>query len=72
MGMRMTNLPTGTVTLVFTDIEGSTRLVDHLGPRYPDVITLATSTCHCGPCWPPALSGRRQLSVSLLTPGIAA
>jgi class 3 adenylate cyclase len=25
--------PTGTVTLLFTDIEGSTRLVDELGPE---------------------------------------
>jgi len=28
-----TSLPTGTVTFVFTDIEGSTRLVDALGPE---------------------------------------
>ncbi len=27
-------LPTGTVTLLFTDIEGSTRLLRRLGPRY--------------------------------------
>jgi class 3 adenylate cyclase len=25
------NLPTGTVTLLFTDIEGSTRLIEELG-----------------------------------------
>jgi predicted ATPase/predicted negative regulator of RcsB-dependent stress response len=30
-------LPTGTVTLLFTDIEGSTRLLDELGDRYADV-----------------------------------
>jgi predicted ATPase/class 3 adenylate cyclase len=36
----MANLPTGTVTLVFTDIEGSTRLLSHLGDAYED--TLAT------------------------------
>jgi predicted ATPase len=30
-------LPTGTVTLLFTDIEGSTRLLDELGDRYQDV-----------------------------------
>ncbi|MDR7418170.1 MAG: tetratricopeptide repeat protein [Armatimonadota bacterium] len=28
------DLPTGIVTLVFTDIEGSTRLMQELGPRY--------------------------------------
>jgi predicted ATPase len=33
----MPDLPTGTVTLLFTDIEGSTRLLDELGPRYQDV-----------------------------------
>jgi class 3 adenylate cyclase/streptogramin lyase len=30
----MTQLPTGTVTLLFTDIEGSTRLLKALGDRY--------------------------------------
>jgi predicted ATPase/class 3 adenylate cyclase len=32
------NLPTGTVTFLFTDIEGSTRLLQALGPRYRDVL----------------------------------
>src|SRR6266487_3647149 len=31
--MAMTKQPSGTVTLVFTDIEGSTRLLDKLGPE---------------------------------------
>jgi len=31
-------LPTGTVTFLFTDIEGSTRLLDRLGDRYPAVL----------------------------------
>jgi predicted ATPase/class 3 adenylate cyclase len=30
----MTQLPTGTVTFLFTDIEGSTRLLQELGPDY--------------------------------------
>ena len=30
--------PGGTVTLLFTDIEGSTRLLQHLGPRYADLL----------------------------------
>src|SRR5437763_16520566 len=34
----MQHLPTGTVTLLFTDIEGSTRLLEQLGPRYPEVL----------------------------------
>jgi predicted ATPase/class 3 adenylate cyclase len=34
----MRELPTGTLTLLFTDIEGSTRLLDALGDRYPDVL----------------------------------
>ena len=33
----MVELPTGTVTFVFTDIEGSTRLLQELGDRYPGV-----------------------------------
>src|SRR5260370_15217977 len=34
----MQNLPAGTVTLLFTDIEGSTRLLQRLGERYADVL----------------------------------
>ena len=30
----MPDLPTGTVTFLFTDIEGSTRLLQRLGPDY--------------------------------------
>jgi class 3 adenylate cyclase len=32
----MTGLPAGSVTLLFTDIEGSTRLLEELGDRYAD------------------------------------
>jgi predicted ATPase/class 3 adenylate cyclase len=32
------SLPTGTVTFLFTDIEGSTRLLQHLGDRYAEVL----------------------------------
>src|SRR6478672_11564810 len=34
----MAELPTGTVTFLFTDIEGSTQLLQRLGPRYGDVL----------------------------------
>jgi predicted ATPase/class 3 adenylate cyclase len=34
----MPSLPTGTVSLVFTDIEGSTRLLEALGERYADAL----------------------------------
>jgi predicted ATPase/class 3 adenylate cyclase/Tfp pilus assembly protein PilF len=34
----MPELPTGTVTLLFSDIEGSTSLLQHLGNRYADVL----------------------------------
>ncbi len=34
----MTSLPTGTVTFLFTDIEGSTRLLQQLGDRYAEVL----------------------------------
>ncbi len=34
----MADLPTGTVTFLFTDIEGSTQLLQRLGPRYADVL----------------------------------
>src|SRR5207248_4193051 len=34
----MAGLPSGTVTLLFTDIEGSTRLLQRLGERYAEVL----------------------------------
>ncbi len=34
----MPELPSGTVTLLFTDIEGSTRLLPRLGSRYGEVL----------------------------------
>lgn len=34
----MTGLPSGTITFLFTDIEGSTRLLKQLGDRYADVL----------------------------------
>ncbi|MGO8947863.1 MAG: ATP-binding protein [Ktedonobacterales bacterium] len=39
----MHELPTGTVTLLFTDIEGSTRLLQHLGDRYGAVLQVCRS-----------------------------
>jgi class 3 adenylate cyclase len=38
MRLSMTELPSGTVTLLFTDIEGSTRLLHELADRYADVL----------------------------------
>jgi predicted ATPase/class 3 adenylate cyclase len=34
----MSTLPAGTVTFFFSDIEGSTRLIQQLGDRYPEVL----------------------------------
>jgi class 3 adenylate cyclase len=34
----MTNLPAGTVTFVFSDIEGSTKLLKQLGDRYAELL----------------------------------
>src|SRR5947209_16031468 len=34
----MAELPSGTVTLLFTDIEGSTRLLQRLGDRYAEAL----------------------------------
>ncbi len=34
----MSELPSGTVTFLFTDIEGSTQLVKQLGPRYGEML----------------------------------
>jgi class 3 adenylate cyclase len=34
----MTELPEATITLVFTDIEGSTRLLEFLGDSYGGVL----------------------------------
>src|SRR5690349_6029031 len=37
-GRWMPGLPTGTVTFLFTDIEGSTDLARRLGERWPEVL----------------------------------
>jgi class 3 adenylate cyclase len=34
----MHHLPTGTITLLFTDIEGSTQLLQRLGDQYVSVL----------------------------------
>jgi len=34
----MPDLPTGTITLLFTDIKGSTRLLNEFGERYVDLL----------------------------------
>src|ERR1700687_2436788 len=34
----MPDLPTGTVTMLFSDIEGSTHLLEQLGERYSDAL----------------------------------
>ena len=34
----MRDLPTGTITLLFTDIEGSTHLLQQLGDRYAELL----------------------------------
>lgn len=38
MGTAASKLPTGTVTFVFTDIEGSTKLLQATGERYPRLL----------------------------------
>ncbi len=35
----MRNLPMGTITLLFADIEGSTQLLQELGDDYAEVLT---------------------------------
>src|SRR5215472_5922326 len=42
----MQNLPTGTVTLLFTDIAGSTHLLTHLGDRYAQVLSESRQVLH--------------------------
>ena len=34
----MSELPSGTVTFLFTDIEGSTQLLKRLGARYGEIL----------------------------------
>ncbi|HKT39587.1 MAG TPA: adenylate/guanylate cyclase domain-containing protein, partial [Ktedonobacterales bacterium] len=48
----MSELPTGLVTFLFTDIEGSTRLLQQLGPRYGEALAqqrslLRAAFAHC-------------------------
>ena len=41
----MREFPQGTVTLLFTDIEGSTSLLQRVGERYADVLKGADTFC---------------------------
>jgi class 3 adenylate cyclase len=43
----MRQLPEGTVTLLFTDIEGSTRLLHTLGDRYRDALEQHRALLRC-------------------------
>jgi predicted ATPase/class 3 adenylate cyclase len=44
----VSELPSGTVTFFFSDIEGSTKLIQQLGERYPDVLLRAALATHGG------------------------
>jgi class 3 adenylate cyclase len=39
MGRAMVDLPRGTITFLFTDVEGSTRLLTRVGDRYAELLT---------------------------------
>ena len=61
------SLPQGTVTFLFTDIEGSTRLLDRLGPdEYATAFWALLLRPRCGPRrpQPPVCAGQRRESFS--------
>src|SRR5712692_10926100 len=43
---RVLDLPTGTITLLFTDIEGSTLLLQHVGEQYSHVLAQCRRLLH--------------------------
>src|SRR5437763_15228833 len=43
---RVLDLPTGTITLLFTDIEGSTLLLQHVGEQYSHVLAQCRQLLH--------------------------
>src|SRR5260370_6890683 len=43
---RVLDLPTGTITLLFTDIEGSTLLLQHVGEQYSHVLAQCRQSLH--------------------------
>ncbi|MDX1438078.1 MAG: adenylate/guanylate cyclase domain-containing protein, partial [Anaerolineales bacterium] len=48
----MPELPVGTVTFLFTDIQGSTRLLDQLGPdRYADLLVTQREVLRAAFAW---------------------
>ena len=65
--VRVRQLPGGTVTLLFTDIDGSTRLLHELGERYAEVLI-----CRDFSDWQWAAIGAtsRLVGVNRLRPGI--
>jgi len=68
VGVIVVELPTGTVTLVFTDIEGSTRLLRSLGDDYGRLLRAHGRSC--GRRWPAtAGSSERYLAEALAALG---
>jgi hypothetical protein len=55
----VTELPTGTVTFLFTDIEGSTALAQQFPAKLPIVMARHRITCRCNS---PASSSARKTS----------
>lgn len=53
-------MPTGTVTFLFSDIEGSTRLVQTLGDDYPELLDQPSFCCE-------GLSQKVEVSSAALT-----
>ena len=47
----MPERPTGTVTFLFTDIEGSTRLLQQLRDRYGEVLSDSGRSTHMVDVW---------------------
>src|SRR6266567_5287783 len=43
---RVLDVPTGTITLLFTDIEGSTLLLQHVGEQYSHVLAQCRRLLH--------------------------
>src|SRR5258708_37855151 len=43
---RVLDVPTGTITLLFTDIEGSTLLLQHVGEQYSHVLAQCRQLLH--------------------------
>jgi class 3 adenylate cyclase len=67
----MPELPTGTVTFLCSDIEGSTRLLQYLGVRYADLLAEHRRLLRTTHSWPEGIQVQVRIGLHTGEPSLA-